>query len=1487
VSRTLDLRRPLSPKLPIQATVTRRKRGFDLKVRFPKFSKPLVFGLVAIILLTIVLPILQAGLVAQRYVLKSETSKLLDNPSPKMATHISHDDEAKAFYFNKAGIKDTSPSEPSQSVGTSNASELYSAKLSEDGTKGVTIYDNVNNVSFEAIPQFATLAAKQDVNRIIYPAGATPAQVIYTLKANGVKEDIILPHATADNMSFAYKLNLGDTLEARLLESGAVGIFSADPTLFGNISFGSDTDREKVEAARKNSKKTNLVFSIPAPIIKESQLSSRASVEGSNETPERSHQQGRDDSKPQAKFELKNNVLTLAATGLKNASYPLSIDPTIIVTSSSDFRKAGNNEGNIDFDGTNNTIKRGGLTGGTVGTFSNAGSFNDARFGLEAVASNGFMYTLGGHTTGNITLVEVTKLNEDGTLSSPNLPGCSTTWCATTQFPGARSEFGATAYNGYIYVMGGAYVAANEDIMYAKVNADGSLSTWLSGAGFTNRRSADLHAYNGRMYMLGGVEYTETCDIFGCTVVSDALSTVQYADIRADGSIGSWTTNATSLPQDCFGYASAIYNGFIYLAGGHGGCSPTASRYARISSVDGTVGSWTTGPTLPNTRIASAGFAANGYFYVAVGCSNTSCDTSISAHYADTLLLPIFADGSMGASWQSNANTLATGRARVAGLAANGSIYLLGGCGVNPCVDTRTAEVQRAQINTTGVAGNWTTQTNTYATARQHPATIAYNGYLYVAGGSTSADDAAASLADVQFAPINSNGSIGSWTATTSFTNKRIYHDLVAYNGYLYIVGGQTHNGLASVYLNEVRFAQVNADGTLGSWTATNSFTTARGEHATVAYNGYLYVIGGRTGNAVGDVLNDVQKAQIGPGGGLSSGFSTTGLAQLPGNKLRFGATVLNNRMYVVAGCTSINAGSATCASATGNVLYTDSINSTNGNFTSWTTITNALGHISYDYGSVVADKDKLYISGGQGANAYAGIEFGSFDLTTGGLISWTQSTTISSRADWETTFYNGNFYAVGGSVSRTIDYVPVNNGGSGSLASSSSGTSLLSNTTRRNHRTLVYNGHIYAIGGIQSTNTVTASVERAVIGADGVLGSWQAASSMNAVRQGFGAVAWNGRLYVMGGCSAANGTRIDTTEYVDINSDGSLGTWQTSAVLPQSRCEFDAAISNGTIYIAGGNTGSGANDLRSYHSTIQSGGNFGSWILDTNLAVTRNASNTIALNGYLYISGGCVIDSCTTDSHSSVERAQINPDGSLSSWSYVTSMNGPRARHELVISNGYLYAIGGCNDPQVTNGCDGTNPNTATIEYTPVLSNGNLGEWQSATSFSAPRQGMGAAVSEGILYITGGRNQTTNLSDTVRFPLQSIARKASYSRLFDLDADVLPTKLFASGSLNGIASKIKFSYKLTPTASTSFGSLVTADPYALDSLITLPASERRYVYVSLTLDDSMSAVFPDSALTPTSITDLMLYYRPAPAKRLRGGKTFTGERERGLDVQP
>ena len=95
---------------------------------------------------------------------------------------------------------------------------------------------------------------------------------------------------------------------------------------------------------------------------------------------------------------------------------------------------------------------------------------------------------------------------------------------------------------------------------------------------------------------------------------------------------------------------------------------------------------------------------------------------------------------------------------------------------------------------------------------------VAYNGFLYVLGGYQGHFE---SRNEVQFARIREDGTLGSWASTTPFDGPRYDHGVVANDGFLYVLGG---HGAESSNLSDVQYAPIRPDGTLGAWAQTTPF---------------------------------------------------------------------------------------------------------------------------------------------------------------------------------------------------------------------------------------------------------------------------------------------------------------------------------------------------------------------------------------------------------------------------------------------------------------------------------------------------------------------------------------------------------------------------------------------------------------------------------------------------------------------------------------
>ena len=144
-------------------------------------------------------------------------------------------------------------------------------------------------------------------------------------------------------------------------------------------------------------------------------------------------------------------------------------------------------------------------------------------------------------------------------------------------------------------------------------------------------------------------------------------------------------------------------------------------------------------------------------------------------------------------------------------------------------------------------------------TTGYHASAVA-DGYLYVAGGS---DGVGGSLGTVWYAPISSDGTLGSWLSTTALPESLQGLRLVTYQGAIYLTGGSPSAQPRPQTI--VYRANVQGDGSLDGWTAVSSLPMATSWHEAVVDKNYLYIIGGAIGSGR---TPQVYFATFGPDGG-------------------------------------------------------------------------------------------------------------------------------------------------------------------------------------------------------------------------------------------------------------------------------------------------------------------------------------------------------------------------------------------------------------------------------------------------------------------------------------------------------------------------------------------------------------------------------------------------------------------------------------------
>jgi hypothetical protein len=193
----------------------------------------------------------------------------------------------------------------------------------------------------------------------------------------------------------------------------------------------------------------------------------------------------------------------------------------------------------------------------------------------------------------------------------------------------------------------------------------------------------------------------------------------------------------------------------------------------------------------------------------------------------------------------------------------------------------------------------WALQPGTQGTATFGIATAVSNGFAYAIGGGNPES------ASAQWSPITANGITGPWKTTASLLMPRSIAGAAVAQSCVFVTGGLTYGPFTPH--TEVYHAPINADGTLGAFTATVGLPAPRWGHTLLAYNAHLLVLGGNDGTAPTDTIlvADVN-------GDCTVGAWTPATIGLPWKADSLGAFIYNDSLYVVGGHIGVAPNAAT-----------------------------------------------------------------------------------------------------------------------------------------------------------------------------------------------------------------------------------------------------------------------------------------------------------------------------------------------------------------------------------------------------------------------------------------------------------------------------------------------------------------------------------------------------------------------------------------------
>jgi hypothetical protein len=1377
-----------------------------------------------------------AQLTKPDYQLTTAESKLIGQADSSLMRHakFSFDTKSQAYYLDKKDLSTLSNSGTTNAVtvGNSSSSADYSLKLPNNLKRGVLIKDNKSGLAFTLTPQFGTAPVKLMASHAVYPLSQVGgAEAVYTVKENGLQEDLILSKPV-NRISLSYKLSLPNYLEARNLSDGGIGVYSANPALFGNITASDSSDQQKLQTARTKGPKDYLVFVLLPPALRDGEPL------------------GVNPKGAKLSLKLEGDIVTLAATQLSHLSYPADIDPSVLVSSATTWGPAGNNESDVTIGSSQ--ISESSLGGGQLGSWTTSSvGLPVATTHATTVVNNGYVYEIGGYTTSTIQTVEYAQLGSSGAFNTQTCPTgwtlSSSTWCYNlSSLPVATDYATSVVYDGYIYEIGGnSGSSVLQTVEYAQVGSNGALvtrsscetgwtlgganNTWCYNTSSLNTATeyASSIVYNGYIYEIGGYTGSSILATVEYSQVDDTGGLVAPATCPSGWSVGGannvWCYKTTSLAVATEAATSVVYDGYVYeLSGCETGftCSTTAQAVAYYAPINanGSLGSWVEDPQTGPTAMWGAATESGGYIYDFGGCTSSGCGTLNT----NPLYSQVYTNGD--SNYFDQATTLSPAVESGTAVSYNGYVYVIGG--ENSSSTNQTA-IYYSQIKPAGYFGYSQNLANSILTSTENAASVVYDGYIYEIGGYSGA----AQLKTVEYSQIQPNGTISmascpsgwgssAWCTKSSGTGALAvtdqYSTAVATNDTIYLIAGQMNGTSATntVYIS----TPSNTTGAPGAWTTSASYNlnTATEFASSVTYDGYVYEIGGYSGSSS---LSTVEFA-LSPiaGGAFSSlsglcpsgwSLSSSGdwcyITSSLFTATQYASSVVNGGyIYEIGGCTS------SCGNTTGSGSETveySQVNAANGNLSTptcpsgwtasspWCYNTSSLP-ANVAWATAQVNNGYVYDLGGGTSQTVenATVEYAPLN-NDGSVGSWAANVSLSQSLDQATSGVdNGYIYVIGGyngSATTNLNaYQPANGGNASIVSLADAGNDLPAATS--NSSSVAYDGYLYEVGGLNSSANPIGTVDEATINNNGTVGTWSDVGDLPTPAYLTGLVAVNGYIYDIGGYTlASNAGAQSMISYAQINtSNGTLtapscasgytlgtgGIWCIdSSAFPVNIAAAPVVSYDNYLYSIGGHVGGASTNV--YYAPLNTNGSIGSWTTGSSLLASTQQDSAAEYNGYIYEMGG------NSGGHAlaSVQYAPINANGSVGTWLYGTSLPNATQQNEAseVAYNGNLYLIGGA---------DGINGDF--FEEVNINSNGTLGNWVTdPTVLTQNTKYDSTAFYNGYLYILGGNNNgATTYYTTVDYTaVQSIPRIGYFSMPISLDSvNVTPASLVTNGTNTG-----------------------------------------------------------------------------------------------------
>ena len=257
--------------------------------------------------------------------------------------------------------------------------------------------------------------------------------------------------------------------------------------------------------------------------------------------------------------------------------------------------------------------------------------------------------------------------------------------------------------------------------------------------------------------------------------------------------------------------------------------------------------------------------------------------------------------------------------------------------------------------------------------------------------------------------------------------------------------------------------------------------------------------------------------------------------------------------------------------------------------------------------------------------------------------------------------------------------------------------------------------------------------------------GDWKRLEPLVGARSGFSAIVRGNKIYVIGGIGEAG--YLKGCEWATIRADGTIDGWKETSPLNTERVHAGVAAVNRYVYVIGGAGGRKGRPLHTVErARINPDGSLDGWVMEeSRLTTPRFGAATIVSGGYIYAIGGYAERPLRT-----IERARINPDGSLGRWQLVGELPHPSYMHATIVVRDHIYLVGGRTP-------EGASRDVFVAE---LERDGTIKSWHRVQPLNTPRYGASAIVLEDRIYVGGGHGS----EDVYTIEAASVTDDASLS---------------------------------------------------------------------------------------------------------------------------